>query len=46
MGLITPNKAKQIWVFPKIEVLYPKMYGENNGKPNVLMDDLEGFPPH
>jgi len=34
-----------IWVFPKIVVLYPKMDGENNGKPYVLMDDLGGYPP-
>ena len=24
---------------------YPKMDGENNGKPYVQMDDLGGFPP-
>ena len=32
-----------IWVFPKIGK-HPKMDGENNGKPNFLMDDLGGKP--
>ena len=34
-----------IWVFPKIGETYPKMDGENNGKPEnpIKMDDL-GVP--
>ena len=31
-------------VFPKIGVFPPKMDGENNGKPQVKMDDLLGKP--
>ena len=34
--------TNQIWVFPEI-VDFPKMDGENNGKPYFLMDDL-GVP--
>ena len=53
-GLVEPNcRAKNdglrvdspIWVFPKIGFFFPKMDGENNGKPYEQMDDLGGFPP-
>ena len=33
-------------VEPKIRVQYPKMDGENNGKPYEQMDDLGGKNPY
>ena len=33
-----------IWVFPKNRGKTPKMDGENNGKPQLKMDDLGGKP--
>ena len=35
-----------IWVFPKIGIYTPKMDGENNGKPYVLMEDLGVYTPY
>ena len=32
-------------MFPKNRGVYPKMDGENNGKPYEQMDDLGGFNP-
>ncbi len=40
-----PKMTGNIWVFPKKK--YPKMDGENNGKPEnpIKMDEFGGFPP-